>query len=103
VASDGLEGVNLFRQHPGTISVILLDMTMPVMNGEGAFRLIRQIDPYVPIMISTGYSETATRDLFALGAWVGFIQKPYTAALLVQRVRAASNAGNAGGTLKAAG
>jgi CheY-like chemotaxis protein len=62
-------------------------MTMPVMSGVEAFRLIRAIRADVPIVVSTGYNEGAARGLFGAGAVVGFVQKPYTAALLCERIR----------------
>jgi two-component system, cell cycle sensor histidine kinase and response regulator CckA len=82
----------MFRKHADTITAVLLDMTMPVMSGEEAFRLIRGIRADVPVVVSTGYSEVATRELFALGAVVGFVQKPYTAARLAERIRTTSKA-----------
>ena len=89
-AEDGREAVEVFRQHADTITAILLDMTMPVMSGEEAFRLIRKIRADVPIVVSTGYSEVATRELFDSGTVVGFVQKPYTAARLCERIRTVS-------------
>jgi PAS domain S-box-containing protein len=90
VAEDGREAVEVFDQHADTITVILLDMTMPVMSGEEAFRLIRKIRADVPIVVSTGYNEGATRELFESDTVVGFVQKPYTAARLCERIRTAS-------------
>jgi len=90
VAEDGREAVELFRRNAGAICAVLLDMTMPVMSGGEAFRLIREIRPDVPIVVSTGYSAETTRELFAAGTVVAFVQKPYTAARLVERIRTAS-------------
>jgi PAS domain S-box-containing protein len=90
IAQDGREAVEVFRQSAREITAILLDMTMPVMGGEEAFRLIRAIRADVPIVVSTGYSEVATRELFGTGTVVGFVQKPYTAARLSERIRTTS-------------
>jgi hypothetical protein len=49
-AKDGREAVEIFRQHAPKIAAVLLDMTMPVMGGHEAFRLIREIQPDVPII-----------------------------------------------------
>jgi PAS domain S-box-containing protein len=91
-AKDGREAVETFRENADVVTAVLLDMTMPVMGGEDAFRLIREIRPGVPIVISTGYSEAATRELFT-GTSVGFVQKPYKAALLCEGIRAISEIG----------
>jgi two-component system, chemotaxis family, CheB/CheR fusion protein len=95
LAANGRDAIEVFRQNAGTITAILLDMTMPVMGGEEAFHLIREIRADVPIVVATGYSETATRDLFAAGTAVSFVQKPYTAARLIETMRTISQAARA--------
>jgi PAS domain S-box-containing protein len=88
-AKDGREAVEIFRQDASKIAAVLLDMTMPVMSGHEAFRLIRGIQPGVPIVMSSGYSEVAAREELGRGAVAGFIQKPYTAARLVASIQEA--------------
>ena len=88
LAKDGREGVEVFRQNAPGIAAVLLDMTMPVMGGHEALRLIREIRPGVPIILSSGYSEVFARE--ELGdTIVGFIQKPYVAAKLVESIQEA--------------
>jgi PAS domain S-box-containing protein len=88
-AKDGREAVDMFQREPHKIGAVLLDMTMPVMSGHEAFRLIRKIRPDVPIVLSSGYSEVATRQELGQEAVAGFIQKPYTAARLVAAMQGA--------------
>jgi len=76
-AKDGKEGVEMFRQHQADISVVLLDMTMPRMNGEEVFREIRSIQPDVKVILSSGYNEQDATHRFAGKGLSGFIQKPY--------------------------
>ena len=83
-AQDGREAVEIFRQQSHDIAAVLLDMTMPVMGGHEAFELIREIQPGVPIVMSSGYSELGMRDELGCDVQAGFIQKPYTAAKLVE-------------------
>jgi PAS domain S-box-containing protein len=92
---DGRAAVKMLTQHAATITAILLDMTMPVMGGEEAFHLLRAIRGDVPIVLSTGYSETTIRDLFTAGTVMGFIQKPYTSTQLCEIIRSTSVAGQA--------
>ncbi len=89
VAGDGREAVNLFRDNAPKIVAVLLDMTMPVMSGKEAFRLIREIRPDVPVIVSTGYSELVAIEQFGAGAAVGFIQKPYTVTRLSEKIKTA--------------
>jgi CheY-like chemotaxis protein len=87
LAGDGQEAVDLFRQHSDVVTAILLDMTMPVMSGAEAFGLLRAIRADVPIVVSTGFGEESTRELLGANTVVGFVQKPYTAARLCERIR----------------
>ena len=98
VAQDGREGVETFRENAPEIAVVLLDMTMPVMGGQEAFKLIREIRPDVPIIVSSGYGEVFAREELGRDTVVGFIQKPYVAAQLVESIQEAlqSSAGRTG-------
>ncbi len=90
-ASDGREGVDVFREHAAEIRAVLLDMTMPRMSGVEALREIRRIRRDVPVILSSGYSEADAIDHFRFGGeeLAGFIQKPYAAAGLVDKLRQA--------------
>lgn len=87
VARNGLEAVEVFRQGPAEIAGVLLDMAMPIMGGEEAFRRIREIRPDVPILVVTGYSEADARGRFDGSVNAGFIQKPYTGAQLTEKMK----------------
>jgi signal transduction histidine kinase/ActR/RegA family two-component response regulator len=88
LAEDGLEGVELFRKALSQISLVVLDMTMPVMSGEEALREMQKIRPDVKIILSSGYSEAEAVQRFTGKGLAGFIQKPYTATQLAQSVKA---------------
>lgn len=76
-ACDGLEAVEVFAKHGDKISVVLMDLSMPRMDGEEAFREIRLIRPDVPILVSSGYDERETASHFEGALRTGFLQKPY--------------------------
>ncbi len=76
-AVDGLDAVEIFtEQHPKVIA-ILLDMTMPRMGGEEAFAALREINPSIPIILSSGYDEHTATSRLVDRSLTGFIQKPY--------------------------
>jgi CheY-like chemotaxis protein len=77
LAVDGRDGLDVFREHARQITVVLLDMTMPRMNGDEALEHMRQIDSSVPIILTSGYNETEISGRFAGHGPAGFIQKPY--------------------------
>lgn len=76
-AKDGLEGVTILKQHPGKFSAILLDLTMPRMDGSEALPLIRKINNNIPVIVISGYSEKGVRMNFQNNEISGFIQKPF--------------------------
>ncbi|MBI2422550.1 MAG: response regulator [Candidatus Hydrogenedentes bacterium] len=81
-AADGLEGTTLFAQDPDKISLVLLDMTMPVMSGEETFQELRRLRPDVKIIFSSGFSEQDTVPHSISKGAAAFIQKPYLVAEL---------------------
>ncbi|RLA16146.1 MAG: hypothetical protein DRQ60_01340 [Gammaproteobacteria bacterium] len=89
LASDGLEGVELFQQHAEELSVVLLDMTMPRMDGAEAFREMRQINDTIPVILSSGYNEQEATNQFVGRGLAGFIQKPYQMAEFLAAVQQA--------------
>ncbi len=81
-ATDGREGVELFRQHADEVAAVVLDMSMPHMNGTDVVRELRRIRSDVRILLSSGYSEQEAVGRFAQGGLAGFVQKPYRLAEL---------------------
>jgi CheY-like chemotaxis protein len=88
VAEDGRQGVEVFRAHRDIVSLILLDMQMPVMGGEEAMPLLRGIDPNVPIILTSGFDESEITRRVASPKPERFLQKPFTAQRLVATVAA---------------
>jgi PAS domain S-box-containing protein len=85
-AEDGQQAVELFQANPG-VDLVVLDLAMPVMDGEQACRQIKEIRPEAPILISSGYSELMASSRFGPGGMEGFIQKPYTVTQFTERVQ----------------
>lgn len=92
VAIHGREAVDLFRRQPGHFCVVLLDLSMPVMDGREALREISQLDPRVPVLLMSGYDKTDSTELLTTDQVAGFLQKPFQAACLAAALREALNA-----------
>jgi two-component system, cell cycle sensor histidine kinase and response regulator CckA len=88
-ACDGEESIAVLRDNKDTVSAVLLDMTMPRMDGETAFQKLRAIRPDLRIILSSGFTEQEVAARFADKPVAGFVQKPYTASDLIQKLRAA--------------
>ncbi len=78
LASSGEAGVTIYREQPGEIRLVLLDMSMPGMSGKETLRHIRSVNRNVPVLIFSGYSEDLVQDHFAGLNIAGFLQKPFT-------------------------
>jgi PAS domain S-box-containing protein len=76
-ASDGQEGIELFRQHAGEIVAVVLDLAMPRVSGEEVFRELRLLQPEVRVVLMSGYNEEEVANLFAGKRLAGFVQKPF--------------------------
>lgn len=76
-AVDGQEGLEIFEARHGELAAVLLDLTMPRMNGETACIKMRAIAPQVPIILSSGYSENESSSPAIFKEVAAYIRKPY--------------------------
>lgn len=88
MAENGQEALDKYRRNAGRIRLVILDLTMPVMGGEEAFRRLHELDPGVRVLLSSGYNEVEIIRRFTGTGAAGFIQKPYTAAKLAAKLKA---------------
>jgi two-component system cell cycle sensor histidine kinase/response regulator CckA len=86
-AKDGREALEVFREFANEITLVLLDLTMPYMNGEEVLRELKIILPDVRVLLSSGFNEVEAVRRFAGKGLAGFLQKPYTAALLAETIK----------------
>jgi len=91
-ARDGLEALALFQQHRDRIRIILMDLTMPNMDGEEACRELRRQGAEVPVLLTSGFNETEALYRFQGLGLAGFLQKPFGLGRLVEVVRGALSA-----------
>jgi CheY-like chemotaxis protein len=100
-AKDGFQALDIFKKLHQDISLVILDFTMPVMDGADVFHELLQLDPNVAVVLSSGFAEQdRLRGMLARGLR-GFIPKPYAQQKLIGQVRttldaikAERNAGN---------
>jgi hemerythrin-like metal-binding protein/PAS domain S-box-containing protein len=88
-AGDGLEALQVFEPNRDRIRLILMDLTMPRMDGEEAYRALRNHGMLIPVVLTSGFCERDVLDHFQGKGIAGFLQKPYRLRALVQVVRRA--------------
>ncbi|MDQ6678477.1 MAG: PAS domain S-box protein [Acidobacteriota bacterium] len=87
-AADGAEGVAIYRTRVDEISLIIMDLSMPVMTGDEAFEQMLAISPKPPVLFSSGFNESET---MKRREGYRFLQKPYTSRQLAEEVRSFLN------------
>ena len=93
-AANGQECVETFARHADEIVCVVLDLTMPRMGGEDVFDAIYSINPSVPVILCSGYSEEEFLSRFAGRGFAAFMHKPYRLAELVSAVKRALGRGD---------
>jgi CheY-like chemotaxis protein len=82
-ANDGAEAVAMLDED-AAFDAVLLDMTMPRLNGAETFRQIKDRQPSLPVVLTSGYSAQDAVGRIASDGIAGFIQKPFMPATLVR-------------------
>ena len=83
LAEDGMRAIDLFMSNRGEIDLVVLDLTMPQRSGMEVLRAIRNIDPGMRVMLSSGSTPTEPTP------GTTFLPKPYRAEMLAKAVRSA--------------
>jgi two-component system, cell cycle sensor histidine kinase and response regulator CckA len=88
LARDGREAIEKFESNPRDFSLVVLDVVMPRLGGPGALERIRGINPSIPVIFTSGYSEESE----ILGSLVSrggalLLQKPYPPKDLARKIR----------------
>ena len=86
-ANDGREALQVFKRRSNEITGVLLDLTMPGMDGEETFRELRRVRPDVKVILTSGYNEQEVTGRFAGKGLAGFAAKPFRPGKLIEVVR----------------
>ncbi|MCO4782143.1 MAG: response regulator [Candidatus Cloacimonetes bacterium] len=91
LCSNGQEGIEQYKKYKDDVSIILLDLNMPNMNGNEVYLELMRLNCDIPILISSGYKEDPNlTDLLSKNNCT-FIQKPYTLHQLIHTIQATQN------------
>lgn len=86
-ADNGVSAVEMYKQEKGRIDLVILDLIMPGIDGIDTYHLLKEIDPDVKVLISSGYRKDARVETFLKEPCSGFIKKPFSLSHLSDEVR----------------
>ena len=86
--SSGFDCLKDFRARPRWFDLILLDLSMPFMDGEETFGRLREIRPDLPVLLSTGFIAQDRLDRMIEAGMAGFLHKPHRPEELVKNIKA---------------
>jgi len=87
LACDGVEAVEVFRREADRLRLVLLDLTMPRLDGNQALKQMAEIRSEIPVVVISGYSEQDTVLRISGRQLAGFIQKPFQSSALISKLR----------------
>ena len=77
-ASNGIEGIEVYQQNRQEVAMVILDLIMPEMGGGETYDRLKEIDPQVKVLLSSGYSIDGQATEILNRGCDGFIQKPFS-------------------------
>lgn len=86
LAADGREGLSRFREQPESYVMVILDLTMPHVDGVEASREMRKLNPDMPVLLMSGFHEEEAISQFTNSDLAGFLQKPFGIEELKEKV-----------------
>ena len=87
IARSGKEAVEIYHKNKEKIDIVLLDMIMPGMSGNDTYDRMKEIDPDIKVLLSSGYSINGQATEIMDRGCNGFIQKPFKMKELSQKLR----------------
>ncbi len=87
LAASGDQAFDIYKMRGQDIALVILDMAMPGMGGEEAFMKMKEVNPAIKVLLSTGYSQDGRVSEILSKGVMGFIQKPYEFNQLMAKLR----------------
>jgi CheY-like chemotaxis protein len=91
-SSEPFQALEIFKQLKDEVDLVILDFTLPIMDGSEVFDALREIKPQVAVMLSSGFAEQEKVRAMLSQGLRGFLPKPYTQEKLLSQVRSTLDA-----------
>jgi len=86
-AKDGIAAKDLYARHEKEIDVVLCDMALPELGGWTVYQALKEINPRVKVVLTSGYLDAKVKSLFVSGGVKDFLVKPYEPETILKSVR----------------
>ena len=88
-AADGKQAIEVFRREPDAIDCVLLDLSMPKLDGEETFKELQRIRQDVRVVLSSGFAEQEILNRFEGAGFAGLLKKPTSRNALIKKIHEA--------------
>jgi two-component system, cell cycle sensor histidine kinase and response regulator CckA len=88
-ATDGEDALTKLRRDPVHFDAVLLDLTMPKLDGEDTLMALRMLAPNLPVVLTSGYSEQTVAQRFVGRGLADFLAKPFVSEALIASIGSA--------------
>lgn len=85
-AANGAEALEIYQSRDGKLSLVVLDLLMPVMSGQDCLRELVKINPLVKVLIASGFSPDTNLEEEVMRFAKGFVHKPYNISQLLTAI-----------------
>lgn len=87
LARSGREAIEVYEKNKDKIALVILDMVMPDMGGGDAYDILKDMNPDIMVLLSSGYSINGRATEILERGCDGFIQKPFSMSQLSEAIR----------------
>jgi two-component system, cell cycle sensor histidine kinase and response regulator CckA len=88
-AKDGIEAVDIYSRHKDEVDLVLCDMALPKLGGWTVFLALRERNPHVRMILTSGYLDPKVKSEMVKGGVRDFIPKPYVPEVILRSIREA--------------
>ncbi len=92
IARNGQEAVDVYKNSPDVVDLVLLDMIMPGMEAGDTYDKLKSVNPAIKVLLSSGYSLDQNAGAIIARGCNGFIQKPFNMKILQEKIGDIMNA-----------
>ena len=86
IARNGQEAVDVYKNSPDDVDLVLLDMIMPGMEAGDTYDKLKSINPAIKVLLSSGYCLDQNAGAIIDRGCNGFIQKPFNMKILQEKI-----------------